>query len=437
MISQRFMPVRYRILAVLIALSFVNYLLRNNFSIAIPSIRQEFGFSSAEIGWILGSFNVSYALFQIPGGIFGEVFGPRRALATIAVTWGVLTLLTGFAPSLLAASATGAMVALIIVRFLMGIANAPIYPIMVGSIARWFPAGGWALPNALTSAGLTLGQAALGPIVTLLIVRFGWRESFYLLAPFGFLVGAWWYWYGRDRPAGHRAITQGEIDFIDRGRDPAFTEAHKAGSWREVLARRDVLLLTASYFCMNVVFYMFAQWLFTYLVEERGFSLLESGFLYVLPFATGAVLACVGGFSCDLLCRRIGAQWGCRIPAMTGLILVALFLYLGLHAPNPYIAVGLLSLCFGFNQFTEGAFGAAASYTGGPHAATAYGVVNTGGNAAGFLAPAIGIMIDQFGWIPALVSGSVFAIIGAALWLLIDVERRQRRPQSSGPGAAD
>ena len=53
-----------------------------------------------------------------------------------------------------------------------------------------------------------------------------------------------------------------------------------------MLVNRDVLLLAASYFCMNYVFYMFAQWLFTYLVEARGFSLLESGWLYVLPFAS-------------------------------------------------------------------------------------------------------------------------------------------------------
>ena len=79
---------RYRILGVLFVLSFVNYLLRNNLSIAIPSIRQEFGFTSAELGWILGSFNFSYALLQIPGGIFGQVYGPRRALTFIAVSLG-------------------------------------------------------------------------------------------------------------------------------------------------------------------------------------------------------------------------------------------------------------------------------------------------------------------------------------------------------------
>ena len=62
------------------------------------------------------------------------------------------------------------------------------------------------------------------------------------------------------------------------------------------MLQRDVLLLSAAYFCMNYVFYMFAQWLFVYLVEARGFSLLESGALYALPFATGAAL-CGGGRS--------------------------------------------------------------------------------------------------------------------------------------------
>ena len=93
------------------------------------------------------------------------------------------------------------MVSLIVVRFLLGVANAPMFPIIAGTIANWFPPGHWAFPNAVSSVGLALGQAALGPLVTLLIVEFGWRESFYILAPLGLLGGAWWYWYGRDMPA--------------------------------------------------------------------------------------------------------------------------------------------------------------------------------------------------------------------------------------------
>lgn len=419
----RIMPVRYRILAVLFVLSFVNYLLRNNLSVAIPSIRQEFGFTSTELGWILGSFNFTYALFQIPGGIFGEVYGPRRALAALAISWGLLTFLTGFAPALLAASAAGAMISLVVIRVLLGVANAPLFPTTAGVFANWFPAGNWAFPNAALSVGLTLGQAAIGPVVTLLIIKFGWRESFYLFAPFGLLIGAWWYWYGRDTPEQHAAVSRQELTLITAGRDSVPRQAATPGAWRKVLVQRNVLLLAAAYFCMNYVFYMFAQWLFTYLVEARGFSLLESGWLYVLPFVSGAVLAAAGGLACDALCLRIGPRWGCRLPAISGLLLVAVLLLVGAYSMNPYWAVGVLSLCFGFTQFTEGAFWSASTYAAGPHTATATGVMNTGGNAAGFLAPVVGLMVDHFGWLPTLASGSVFALIGAGLWLFIDVQR--------------
>src|SRR3954468_19670302 len=168
-------PVRFRILGVLFVMCYVNYLLRNNLSIAMPSIQKEFAFSNAELGWILGSFNFTYALLQIPGGIFGQVLGPRRALAYLAASWGVLTFLTGFGPALLAASATGALVSLIVTRLLLGAANAPLFPVSAATFANWFPEGHWGFPNGLLSVGLALAQATIGPLVAWLIVAYGWR----------------------------------------------------------------------------------------------------------------------------------------------------------------------------------------------------------------------------------------------------------------------
>ena len=427
MSGTRAIPVRFRIMGVLFVMCFVNYLLRNNLSIAVPSIQEEFSFTNAEIGWILGSFNFSYTLLQIPGGIFGQVYGPRRALTWIALSWGALTFLTGFVPTLMAASATGVMVSLFVTRLLMGATNAPLFPVIAGAFARWFPAGGWGFPNGATSVGLALGQAAIGPIVTLLIVHFGWRGSFYVFAPLGFAIAAWWYWYGRDRPAQHSAVTAEEARLIEGDRPANEPETREKGAWRRLLVQRDVLLLAASYFCMNYVFYMFAQWLFTYLVGDRRLSMLESGWLYAAPFATGAVLAGLGGLTCDALCKRLGPTWGCRIPAMTGLVLVGVFLIAGVYVSNPYLAVALLSLCFGFTQFTEGSFWSASTYVAGAHTAAATGVMNTGGNAAGLLAPVVGMMVDHLGWFATLASGSVFAFTGAALWLLIRV-----RPMMAG-----
>jgi ACS family glucarate transporter-like MFS transporter len=276
------------------------------------------------------------------------------------------------------------------------------------------------------SSGLTLGQAALGPIVTLLIVLYGWRVSFYILAPVGLIAGAWWWWYGRDTPAEHPGVPPEEVELINAGRVPPQVQAAGESGWRKVILHRDVLLLSGAYFCMNYVFYIFSQWLFTYLVEERGFTLLQSGWLYALPFITGAVLAAAGGAVCDALCKRIGPRWGCRLPAVVGLLAVAVLLLAGAESPHPYVAVALLSLCFGFTQFTEGPFWAASTYIAGPHTASATGVLNTGGNLAGFLAPVVGVILDRFGWLPTLASGSVFAVIAALLWLLVRVQVEPR-----------
>lgn len=412
------LPVRFRILTVLMVVSLVNYLLRNNLSYVLPSIRTEFHFSSAQLGWIVGAFNCSYTLFQIPSGALGDAYGPRRVLALAAVGWSALTALTGFAPQLLAASATGVMASLMFARFILGLMQAPMYPVAARSIANWFPVGAWGFPNAMLSAGLTVGQALTGPLVTLLIVRFGWRESFYAVAPLGLLAGLWWWRYGTDTPEQHLAIRSDELQVIRAGRG-APDRRTRSFSWRAALARRDVLLIAAAYFCMNYVFFIFAQWLFTYLVESRGFSLLESGVLATMPFIVGAILAAVGGVVCDWLCLRVGPRWGCALPAVTGLLLVAVLLIMGLQVRNPYLAVALLSLCFGFTQFTEGSYWAAATYAAGPHTGTATGLMNTGGNMPSLLAPVFGLLVDRLGWQTTIASGSVFAVLGAILWLMV------------------
>jgi len=413
----RRIPVRWRVLAVLSMVGFVNYALRNVLSVAIPDIRTEFGFTTAELGWIIGSFNLSYTLLQVPGGIFGQRIGARRALGFLAVCWGVLTWLTGFAPGLMAASAAGAMVALVAVRLLLGATQAPIFPVQTGVVEAWFPPGHRAVPLAVTNTGLLLGQAALGPIVTALIVAYGWRDACYVLAPFGVAMGVWWYWYGRDQPAQHPAITRKEVTFIIRGRAPVQPVAQ--GSWRQALLKRDVLILTVSYFFLNYVFFMFSQWLFVYLVEERGFSMLEGGVMYALPFITGAVLTVVGGVACDHLCRRFGALTGCRATAMAGLLLVAVFMLVGAFATSPYLAVAMLSLCFGFVMFTDTTYWVAITYATAENTTSACGVLNLGGNLPSLLAPLIGFMIDRAGWLPTIASGSVFAVIGAGLWLFV------------------
>ena len=188
-------------LSILIFVSFISYALRSNFAIAAPAMIEDLALSEVQWGWILAAFTAGYALFQIPGGVLGDRFGVRKSLTLIAVLWAVLTIFASLVPDSSTASAGLVIVSLLVLRFLVGAAHAPIFPVINCSIEHWFPVGGWAFPTGLSSTGLTLGFAATAPVPAWMITQWGWRQSFLVLAPFGFLAAGLWWWYSRDAPA--------------------------------------------------------------------------------------------------------------------------------------------------------------------------------------------------------------------------------------------
>jgi len=422
--------VRWAILGLIFAASFVAYALRTNMSIAGEKMMADLGLSKIQLGMVLSAFAWGYAIFQFPGGILGDRVGSRRALTLIAVLWGILTLATGVIPGKPVATTSVILVTLIGLRFLMGVVQAPLFPVVGGrTIGNWFPVSGWAFPNGLTSTGLTLGAAATAPLIAWLMEALGWRESFVLTAPLAFLIGGIWWWYGRDNPADHPRVNRKELDLINANRPPSAQAGANKRAWRHVLQNRDILLLTLSYFCMNYVFYIFFNWFFIYLVDVRGFEILEGDYFAAAPWMAGAIAASVGGLWCDRLCRRIGPRWGCRIPGIAGLTLVAGLLFLGATTQNPYLAVLFLTSSFAATQLTEGAYWAAAIFVSGRHASAATGVMNTGGNVVGGIgALLVPITAEAFGWVPALATGSVFAILGVGLWLFVRADKPMTIP---------
>ncbi len=418
--------VRWRILAVLVFASFVSYLLRANLSIAAPTMIEDLGLSEVQWGWVLAAFTAGYALFQFPGGFLADRFGPRLVLTAIAVLWGVLTILTSLVPSGDTASVGVIIASLVLVRFLVGATHAPIFPTVGASIMRWFPKGRWGLPNGLTSTGLTLGYAACAPLLAWLVVSIGWRQSFLVLAPLGFLAAALWWWYARDEPARHRAINAEEIALIESGRsaDEASAARPPRNEWLRVLKNRNVLLVALSYACMNFVFYDAFNWFFYYMVTVREFSAQDAGIVTSSQWIAGAAGAALGGWICDRFCSGLGLCWGCRIPILAGLVISGALLIGGSVTLNVQAAVVMLVLCFFFNQLTEGAYWQTAIAVGGQYAGTSCGVLNTGGNLMGIVnALAVPIIAELLGWTFAMAMGGVVALVGAGLMLLVRTDR--------------
>jgi ACS family glucarate transporter-like MFS transporter len=421
--------VRWRILAWIVAASIVAYVLRFNLSVAGPSMMRDLGLTEGQLGMILGAFAWSYGLFQAPGGLLGERIGPRRSMTLLFLGWFATTALMAAVPRSWPVAAAVAL--LIVLRAGQGAVQAPLFPITAGgSMFAWLPPNTWALGNSLSTAGATVGAAAAGPAVTWLVVAAGWRQSFLIVAPLGLALAAVWWRDYRDDPAKHRGVNLTELALINTGRAPATGAAPI--KWTGLLANRDLLCVTLSYFCMNYVFYIFFNWFFYYLTEIRHVPATLGGYFVGAQWMVGAVTAVAGGLTCDRLSGRLGARAGCRATAIGGLVLSAPLLVAGTLAPNAVVMVVLLSLSFGCIQFVDGAYWAATMRIAGPQAQTATGMLNTGGNIVGgigaMLVPAIA---GSFGWTAAVASGAVFSLAAAALWFGVRADvplQRQAAP---------
>jgi MFS transporter, ACS family, glucarate transporter len=405
--------VRWRILAWMVAASLVAYVLRFNLSVAGPAIMRDLRLSEAQLGVILGAFAWSYGLLQVPGGLFGERLGPRRALSTLYLAWFVATALMAAVPRGFPVAMSVTL--LVVLRAAQGAFQAPLYPVTAGAMVTWLPPTRWALANSLSTAGLTVGAALAGPGITWLVLTFGWRQSFLVTAPLALLLGAIWWWDYRDDPRHHRGVNRAEhAIIIDRPLD-----AHpQPVRWMRLLADRDLLCITLSYFCTNYVFYLFFNWFFYYLTEVRHVPSTLAGYFSSAQWMVGCIAAVAGGFACDQLSVRFGARFGCRVTAMGALALSAPLLVAGTLSPDPGWMVVFLSLSFGCVQFSDGIYWAAAMRIAGPQSQSATGLMNTGGNVVGGVGAILVPLIAQaFGWTAAVSSGAVFVLVAAALWL--------------------
>ena len=388
----------------------------------------DLGMNEVQLGMIFSAFAAGYAIFQFPGGVFGDKFGPRFTITAIAIAWALLAAITALVPGTDFWSVSAIVVSLIVIRFLVGMVHAPFFPVVIGgTIASWFPVRQWGLPNGLSSTGLTLGAAATAPAVVWLMEAYGWRGALLITAPAALIIAAVFHWFIRDNPKDHPWITPDELELIRSDR-PASEHGPEKGAWKHALKDKNVLLITVSYFCTNYVFYLFFNWFFFYLVDVKGFSATDAGSLTAVLWILGAVGATAGGFVCDLMVGRFGVRLGLRYLTITAMILSATFLMIGALSANIAVAVVALCICFGCNQLIEAPMWVATMAVSGRHAQVATGVLNTGGNLTGIVGGMLVPVTAKFlGWPVAISTGALFSIVAAVLWIFIRADEPMGR----------
>ena len=196
------MKYRHRVLGMLILLFAITYLDRVCISVAGPLMQADLGIGPVGWGWITGVFTLSYCLFEIPTGLLGDRWGPRRLLTRIVLWWSVFTSLTGMVSN---------FYVLLLTRFCFGAGEAGVFPNSSIVVARWFPPAQRASISGITLMSAQIG-GALAPLLIIPIqLHYGWRMSFYVFGALGILWAVPWYIWFRDSPMQKAGVSQAEL----------------------------------------------------------------------------------------------------------------------------------------------------------------------------------------------------------------------------------
>jgi len=421
--------IRWLLVFWLFVLSAVSYLDRVNVSIAAGSIASAYNLTDVQLGRVFSAMLVGYALFQTIAGRLADRFGARRTLTAGVIWWGVFTALTAAVPTAIA----NAVLVLVLIRFLLGAGEAVIYPSANQFISRWIPLRERGIANGWIFAGVGAGAGLTPPLITFLMIRYGWRFSFLVCSVIGFVAAFVWFVVARDSPQEHPGISRDELAAIESGlRQPPAREeglgkettaqpARALVPWRCVLRSKEVWAVTLSYFCYGYVAWIFFSWFFRYLAKVRGLDLRTSAFYTMLPFIAMLIACLLGGTLNDRLTKWKGPRIGRCVLAAFAIALAGAFLALGSHVNNARLASVVLAGGAGALYLSQSSFWSLTADIAGPSSGSVSGFMNMGGQVGAAITASLTPWIaTRYGWTASFLVAAALCAVGAAAWLVVD-----------------
>lgn len=413
---------RHIILGIMCLMYFIAYIDRVNIAVAGPLIRHEMGLTTGQLGLIFSAFAYPYAVMQILGGWLADRFGPKKVLIGLSLIWGVATLLTGFA---------GSVMTLVLLRFALGVGEGGAFPTATRAFTYWMPVAERGFAQGITHSFARLGGAITPPVVLAIVAAKGWREAFIVL---GILSLGWTILYAlmfANTPDEHRRVTPEEIREIGYAKGERQRASKAATPWRKLIRR--MWLVTFVDFCYGWSLWVYLTWLPSYLKDSRGFDLKHLALFTALPLLAGVIGDTLGGVVSDWLFKVTGNLRLARGTVLfTGLAGSLVFIVPMIYTANAVNAVILLALSFFFLELTNAVLWSLPIDIAGKFAGTAGGMMNTGFGVAGMISPvAFGYLIQITGsyTLPFMISAGLLGI-GAIASLFINPNRTIDSPDS-------
>jgi sugar phosphate permease len=384
----------------------VNYIDRSTLAVGNVQIRAEFGLSATEIGQLQSAWSITYAFFQVPVGFLLDRVGPGYLVGFALIAWSVAQGAGGFASS---------YVQLLFSRSVLGAAESPAFPGAVRVTSDWFHVKDRGRPTGIYNSGGSIGPAIAPPLLTALMLGFGWRTMFITMGVAGVACAGIWFLVYRDP----RKTTLEPVDVAYLADNTANANRVEARQWVRLFRFRSMWGLTLGAFCTGYAVWMYQTWLPAYLELQQHISIKNTGYLASIPLVCSIIGAVSGGWVCDRLAER-GTELVAsrRIPAIVGLVLSGVFTYAATEATAAASAVILISAAMYFLSFgIAGKWTMITAVAPQSYCTSVASLQNFGGYLGGTASPWVtGYVVDKTGsFTGALAIGAAITVVGAAL----------------------
>jgi ACS family tartrate transporter-like MFS transporter len=391
----------------------ISYVDRVNVSFANLRMSTDLGFSDRVFGLGAGIFFVGYVLLEIPGAVIVERWSARKWMARIMISWGAVTILTGFVNTAQQFYAA---------RFLLGVAEASFFPGMIVYLTHWFclsdRAKAIASLYAAVPAASVLGSVLAGWLLTIRWFGMaGWRWLFIIEGIPPVILGIVTFFYLTDKPAQARWLSEAERSWISQqlaGEKAAKKKIRSYTVW-QALSDRRVLLLIVPYFLAHIGAQANIFWIPTFIKRLSGLPASRVALLVALPGFLGILGMLLNGWHSDRTSER---RWHASLPLVCAGVA---YLFVG-AASNFPISMTLLVLGGGiFFSYYPVYWSIPTMVLSETAAAASFGMINSLGHIGGFIGPyAVGRLNDRTGTLSAaflliavcyLLAGTVLSMI--------------------------
>lgn len=408
---------RYFVFLLMFLSIFVNYMDRVNFSVSIPAIRHDFGFSLQQIGAIAFAWGIVYAIFNFPGGWMVDRLGLRRALPITLGWWSIFTVLTPFA---------GSLAGWFVVRALMGAGEAPIWSINAKSAKTWAAPRERSTLYTWAGSGQYLGPTIGTLLAGLILTRFGWQWTFIVFGIAGIVILPLWILVVRDRPAVDSRVNAAELAWIGNSAD-----ANQKADWagiKAVFFSRTGFGMLLIYLTFGYILFTFLYWVPSYMFYTFHMSILKSAAWASLGGLFGFAGFIISGPFNDRLVARFDRLTARRIgtaaPMFCTMICIVLSLFTA-RAELAAVTAVLIGLAQLLMNLTVGAWAVNVIDISPNHASTGfvYGVYNGVLNVMGaFNSLILTWLATRFGF-PIAFGSAVFFMLVFLASILFVVDR--------------